>query len=130
MSTSKHSIPLNSARLLTSTYRKNKKKVLRDEYHNKAVLPDCETFDREPFDKLLARTDCVGVRFYYGMDEEMNVRLVFVGVDENGADILPQPAPAGVTMMAASTTNDDPEVYEEGVRCPPACPTESTLNQD
>lgn len=128
MSTSKHSISLERAKQLTSSYRKNKKKVLKDEYHNKATLPVCETFEREAFDELLSQPGCVSIRFYFGMDEEMNVTLVFVGVDENDKDMLPQQA-GDMTMMATSA-GGDAGVYDNSTRCPPTCPPDSTLNTD
>jgi hypothetical protein len=130
MSTSKHSISLDRAKLLTANYRKNKKKILRDEYHNKPTLPLCETFDRDAFDELLARPDCVAVRFYYGMDDDMNVHLVFVGVDENNADIVPQQTTSEMTLMAAGTIEDYPQVYDTSTKCPPVCPPDSVLNTD
>lgn len=121
MSTSKHSISLNKAKQLISEYRKGKKKILKDEFHNKAVLPDSETFERGAFDSLLAQEGCVAVRFYYGMDEENNVKLVFVGVNADNEDIIPLPT------MTDEFSNNTLQLYNSASRCPPECPPDSPV---
>ena len=88
MSTLKHSISQDKVKQLTSNYEENKKKILKDEFQEETILPTSETFDRAAFDQLLSQEGCVGIRIYYGMDEESNVKLVAVGVDKNGQDIL------------------------------------------
>lgn len=119
----KHSITLDNAKQLTSKYRNNKKKILKEEYGNKATLPTCETFERQAFDELLAVPGCVSVRAYFGMDEDLNVKLIFVAVNDKNEDILPQvqTLPEGDTTMLARTS-DDPPIVENGTRCPTECP--------
>ena len=121
MSTLKHSVSSDKVKQLTSNYEENKKKILKDEFQEETILPISETFDRAAFDQLLSQVGCVGIRIYYGMDEESNVKLVAVGVDKNGQDILTS------TTASKKTTNDettDDAVFalSDGLRCPPYCP--------
>jgi hypothetical protein len=39
-------------------------------------------------DRILAQPGCVGMRFYYGLNEDGNKTLVYVGVDAEGKDIV------------------------------------------
>ncbi|MEI9943718.1 MAG: hypothetical protein WDN26_05800 [Chitinophagaceae bacterium] len=116
-------ISLEKAVAMTKRYRTEKVNVVKPEYQN--VLLICETFNRQPFEVLLAEKNCVGIRIYFGMDEKLTVKVIAVGVDESDADILPsgsQEKPDGPT--------DRGEIVEEGVGCPPTCPPPSPLNED
>jgi len=125
----KHSITLDKAKQLTKKYRDNKKKILKDEYGNKPILPICETFERQAFEELLAVNGCVKIRAYLGMDEELGVKLIFVAVNDKDEDILPQEQtlPQGDTTMLAMTADTTP-IVENGSTCPPNCPPPSGLN--
>lgn len=68
-------------------------------------------FDRSIFDKILAQTDCIGVRYYYGRKDDGTPCLVLVGVDSKGADIT-----IGI-------------LGEDAILCPPMCPPASPLNK-
>jgi hypothetical protein len=123
MSTSKHSISRERVKQLTSHYKKNKNKILKDEFHDKASLPDCETFERAAFDQLLAQPGCVGVRIYFGMDEELNVKLIIVGVNEKNEDIRPASSNNKALAAASFDIGDDPVfALADAARCPPDCP--------
>ena len=126
----RHRITLDNAKQLTKKYRDNKKKILKDEYGNKPTLPICETFDRDAFEELLAVPGCVSIRAYFGMDEELNVKLIFVAVNDKNEDILPQVQilPEGDTGMLAMSSDDDVPISNTGDRCPPTCPPPSGLN--
>ncbi len=87
-------------------------------------MPTCETFDRAAFDALLAQPGCTGVRIYLGMDDENQVKLIVVGVNEKGCDILPD---AQRTTAFSTQTGI---IIEDGARCPEHCPEESYLNTD
>ena len=119
----RHRITLDNAKQLTKKYRDNKKKILKDEYGNKPTLPICETFERAAFEELLAVPNCVSIRAYFGMDEELNVKLIFVAVNDKNEDILPQ---VDSTMMMR--TSDDVPIIDDGARCPDYCPPPSSLN--
>ena len=53
--------------------------------------------------ELLEQENCVGVRIYYGLDENGEQNLVFVGADENENDLV-----NGV-------------IVEYAPKCPPKC---------
>jgi hypothetical protein len=125
----RHRISLDKAKQMTSKYRDNKKKILKDEYGNKPTLPICETFDRAAFEELLAVPGCVSIRAYFGMNEELDVSLIFVAVNDKNEDILPsvQTLPEGDTSMLAMESDDDVPVVDNGLRCPTYCPPPSGL---
>ncbi len=118
-------IPVQQAIEMTSLYRKEKGNVLADFFKNKDILAICETFDRSNFEALLSEQNCVAIRIYYGMDNDLKIHAILVGVNDKGEDILP--ASQTQTLIAADVT-DGGDVYEEGTRCPPICPTDSPLN--
>jgi hypothetical protein len=60
--------------------------------------------------ELLEQENCVGVRIYYGLDENGDKNLVFVGADENENDIV-----EGLVM-------------EYTYKCPPRCSDKNPLN--
>jgi hypothetical protein len=115
----KHSISLDILKELTTRYNKNKTKILKDEFHDNGTLPTCETFDRAAFDQLLAQEGCVGIRIYFGMDEDLDVKLVVVGVNENDQDI--RPATSNLKMRNVDTTDEAVFAFSDSVRCPPYC---------
>lgn len=109
-----HFISLADAGDMTETYRDNKERILDTQYQSSNILPICETFSRDAFETLLAKTDCASIRIYYGMDEDLKVHAIVVAADEYGNDVLP------------STPGDD--IVERGNRCPDLCPSPSPLN--
>jgi hypothetical protein len=68
-------------------------------------------FDKSIFEKILAQTDCVGIRYYYGRKDDGTPCIVLVGVDSKGSDI------------AAGILGDD------AIPCPPLCPPFSPLTK-
>lgn len=111
-------ISLSTAEDMTTLFRNQRENILKTEYQGDNLLPICETFDREVFDTLLARTGCESLRIYYGMSEDFKIHAIIVSVDENGADILPP----------ESLNNEDDYIGENGNRCPDLCPPSSRLN--
>ena len=59
---------------------------------------------------ILEQKDCVGVRIYYGLDEDGNQNLVFVGADKDENDLV-----NGV-------------IVEYVLSCPPFCSGLNDLN--
>lgn len=106
---------------MTTRFRSNKNTVLATAYQNQDVIPNCETFDKESIESVLQQDGCTGFRIYYGMDENLKIHAILVGVNDNGADILP---------VENSLLEEDPTgvILEEGQRCPPYCPPTSPLN--
>lgn len=120
----KHFITLEQAKKLTKNYRHKRERLVRDEFRGPKTMPLCETFDRAAFDALLAQPGCAKVRIYLGMDESHEVKLIAVGVNERGQDILP------ITSKTADFSTETAVILEDGARCPEECPEDSDLNTD
>jgi hypothetical protein len=118
-----HFISLLQAIEMTKKYRAEKENILAPEFRNRNILLTCETFDRNAFDALLSENGCMGIRLYFGMTENLQVRVVAVGVNEKNEDMLP-------AQREVITINDEANVIvEEGLPCPEVCPPPSPLNE-
>lgn len=60
--------------------------------------------------ELLEQENCVGVRIYYGLDENGEKNLVFVGADQNENDLI------------------ENIILEFTKKCPPYCSDKNPLN--
>src|SRR5687768_6089857 len=87
---SDHSIPVVQAKQMTKLFRELKDIILILDMRGKDILPICETFNREAFDRILAQTACVGIRIYFGMTPEQKIKIIAVGVDKDNNDLLPE----------------------------------------
>lgn len=123
-----HFIPLEQAREMTRRFRENRDNVLVPEYKGRYLIPDAERFDRSAFDRVLAQPGCTALRIYYGMDENLDVHAIIVGVDENNRDQLPPASTHTSDTTEGSDSTDEPQIIESGQRCPPECATDSELN--
>jgi hypothetical protein len=115
-----HFISLTTAIEMTTRFRNHRESILKTEYENQNILPFSETFDKTAFDVLLGESGVKGLRIYYGMDENLKIHTIIVGVNENNEDILPSSA-------LAPTEEEEPSIVENGTRCPELCPTPSPL---
>lgn len=106
-------ITLEQAKDMTELYRAEKENILADEYKEQNILARCETFDKSQFTDILNQEACAAIRIYYGMDANLKVHAIIVGVDDNNADLLP---------------SGNELIIEEGSRCPEDCPPSSDLN--
>ena len=98
-----------------------------------------EAFNADSYQLLLSQKDsagrpAAGVRIYYGLGKDGQVKFVLVPYDVNGNDILHHlisadstKSPAGGAKTQALTA-DDPQAVEMGQHCPPTCPPSSPLN--
>ena len=59
---------------------------------------------------ILAQEGCVGVRTYYGIDENGKKNIVMVGVDSSENDLI------------------DGVILDKAINCPPHCGTSNALN--
>ncbi|MBM4176301.1 MAG: hypothetical protein FJ213_09040 [Ignavibacteria bacterium] len=66
-------------------------------------------FGRDSILKILNQDNCVGIRFYYGLNDGKDV-LVLVGVDSKENDLI------------------NGEIMEKGFPCPPYCGETNKLN--
>ncbi|SRR6266404_2595450 len=118
-----HFISLSQAIDMTTRYRSEKENILSPEFKGKNILLLAETFDRALFDKLLSEKDCASIRIYFGMKEDLQVRVIVVGVNSKNEDLLPAGEPG-----SATTETDGNSIGEEGAPCPTWCPVSSPLN--
>lgn len=114
-------ISLQEAIDMTSLYRSQKENILKTQFQGQNILALSEAFDRNVFDTVLGRSGVMGLRIYYGMDENLKIHAIIVGTDENGDDILP-----GESNLNVS--EEDNYIIENGNRCPDICPGDSPLN--
>src|SRR5690606_5420423 len=121
-----HSISLKQAIDYVTRFRTRKKDLFKPEHVESNVFPSSETFDREAIDNLLSHPKCIKLRIYNGMSEDLNIRMVLVGVDENDQDILP--LNENKILNGDDDDDDEPIIVDEGIRCPPVCPPPSPLN--
>lgn len=121
-------ITLEKAKQLVGKFKKEKDKIVKDEYKGKHLLPYSETFDRSVIDFLLAQPGCASLRIHFGMEEDDKVSLVIVGVDANGNDILTPVALNEASSTTETVTTLTDPIVENGTKCPPVCPVDSPLN--
>lgn len=89
-------------------YRQNWQNVPTAGYADSLSLT--ETFSAEAFRKLLDQPGCVGVRIYYGMNEDLKICAILVGVDAQDRD-----------MVGALKGGEEDVIIELGKFCPPFC---------
>jgi hypothetical protein len=112
-----HRISVRSAAALTRRYRK--------------ASPASEKtgfFHAQPVRDLLSQPGVVGFRYYHGLDARGSYRLVLVGVDANGADIVRR-ARQDAASGAKTKSTPDALVLEDHFPCPPWCPRQGPLNE-
>ena len=105
-------ITLKEAQSMISKYAEEKENILAAPYKGMNILPVSETFNKSSIEAILNQIGCVKMRVYFSMDENLLVKAVIVGVNEQDEDILQQ---------------DEEIIVEQGLRCPPHCPTPSRL---
>lgn len=113
---SKQAITSDKLKKLKSDYAQKKNSILKESYQATDTLPTFEIFDRASLEQILALEGCVGVRMYYGMDENMEVQLVAVGVDENGKDVQSSDIKTATVLSEESII-----AFSSVLRCPPYC---------
>lgn len=95
-----HLMPLQEAAELTANYRNSEPLgVTLGHYFSKSALLD-----------ILNQPSCVGVRIYYGLDNQNEKKLIIVGTDANENDLT------------------DGQIAQHAKPCPPSCGTPNPLN--
>ena len=115
-------ISLTKAKEMTARYRQNRNSIINPSYSDQDIIPICDKFDRNIFDKLLSKPGCSAIRLYYGMDESLKIHPIVVAVNEKDEDILPNES-----NLETDDIGDD--IGDDTLRCPPYCPPPSPLNE-
>ena len=118
-----NTITLEQAIAMTTLYRSEKDNILKPEFAGRNILSRSESFSRTAFDQVLSQTDCVGLRIYFGMNPDLQIRTIIVGVNSKNEDMLPEEGSLPETRDGGGKT-----IIEEGGVCPPICPPPSDLN--
>lgn len=92
-------VTLDEAKSFTANYRNANSGAIK-----------AHTVGKNKLNSILNQTGCVGVKMYYGLDEDEAKCLVLVGVKEDGTDMT-----SGV-------------IVERNPPCPPYCDDQSALN--
>lgn len=108
---------------MTALYRQERPNIVYEPTGATGLIPLSETFAREAFDAVLGESDCVGLRIYYGMKDDLSIHAIVVGVNSDNEDILPS-----ATASVSSLVGGNPTIIEDGNVCPPICPPPSPLN--
>lgn len=95
-----HTIPVKDAAAMNKRFRDTYTDQPKGIYFSQSTLND-----------VLAQSNCVGIRFYFALDDSGQMRLTFCGVLANEDDII------GI-------------VGDGGMLCPPHCGTNDALNTD
>ncbi len=91
---------------ITLTDGANFTKAFRNNYSNQ---PKGIFFSKDTLQSILDQSDCVGIRFYFGLSTDSKLKLVFAGVTEDENDILEI-------------------IGDGGALCPPSCGNANSLN--
>ena len=103
-----HDLPLNEALAMTDKLSTMRDSMLIASLRGKNVIPISETFNLAALDEILCQPNTVAIRSYLGMDNENKLRIIFVGVNPNGEDII----------SSKGTVVDNPKIAEKGQRYP------------
>ncbi len=112
----KNTISLSTAKKWAKKWRKEEGTY--NKHH------ECKAFNIPLIDlkEVLGETGVVSVRAYLGIDDNDVEKLMFVGVDKNGKDMLPKKSEG----LENSEEGDD--IYDFTEPCPDLCDDESPLN--
>jgi len=81
------------------------------------VFPNCLTFNKAAVYRLMKTPGCAGIRCYMAINNEQQFRLVIVGVDDKGVNML-----ASNAGDSTSKAIDEVVVLDEGQASPPYPP--------
>jgi hypothetical protein len=101
-------ITLEEGREMIERYKAQRELILKENY-SVNILTLSETFTKDEISQLLSQNDCDKFRCYFGMDEDLNIRLILVAADSDNNDILEK-------------------ILDKAIRDPFVSPPESALN--
>ncbi len=70
-------------------------------------------FGSDILNQILAQPGCTGIRVYYAIDNNKEKQLLIIGVDNNGANMLP---------ASSGLVPGDISIMDNSFPCPPFCP--------
>jgi hypothetical protein len=110
-------IDFSDAQAMVQRYQGMRDEILDTQYQSQNILAISETFSKSHVQTLLNHIDCEEIRIYYGMDENLKIHAILVGVDQDDNDIV-------------DTNPSQPvfEILEESRRCPDNCPPGSAFD--
>jgi hypothetical protein len=97
-------LDLETAKRWTSNYRAINSTGVQAHY-----------FGNEIIRQLLDRPGCVGIRMYYAIDDKGERKLLLIGVDAKGENLMP-------SANGRSTEEEDP-IVDFSFPCPSTCPS-------
>lgn len=83
-----HAISVEQALTMINNFNATNENMLVPEFKDKGTLPLYETFNLKAIDTLICQKNAIGFRIYLAMDNQQKVRMVLVGVDPDGKDLL------------------------------------------
>jgi len=127
LQSTKHEISTELASAMVKRFGRFKT-TLNKAKKNKAPLPDSTpvfpnslTFNRAAIYRLMKMPGCAGIRCYLAINAKQELRLVIVGVDEKGENMLAS-TQSGSGNKVAKAAGDDVVVLDEGQASPPYPP--------
>ena len=105
-----HKISLDEAAKLTKNFQRiaMSEDINNSEVQHKSII--AHSFSKDALNVILNQEDCIGVRIYYGLQDNGRPELVLVGINSKGDDIT------------------DGEIAQHAITCPPYCPSQNKLN--
>lgn len=91
---------------------KTKSEKLKANWKKTKISSESSFVGSDIINKLLNTPGSVGLRIYYGMDEEGNMQPIFFASDENGRPI----------KTSASASDEEFGGADATMVCPPYCP--------
>lgn len=91
---------------------KAKEEKLRNNWKKTKIVSQSSFVGADIINRLLTTPGAVGLRIYYGMDDEGNMQPVFYASDEKGRPIT----------SSLAKTSDDSGGTDATLVCPPHCP--------
>ncbi len=97
-------IPLDTASKWTKNYQSNNPKEVKASFYGKEKLQE-----------LLDEPESMGIRIYYGIDDNGAKKLVLVAARADQTNILP----------TDTLRSSEPIILNDGAECPPYCSPDS-----
>lgn len=102
-----HSISFEVAKAMTQRME-GKRNELNNCLKNDHAVPISETFNSDAIRIIIDQPNAVAFRAYLGLDDENKLSLMFVGVNQNGEDII----------NTNGLVKDNPSIADTGQRFP------------